>query len=124
MKKLVLLFAIAIFAVGASAQQRQKPTAESKAMKQTEAMVEKLGLSEAQKQKIYEINLQYIQPIKVERSQNIDREKLKAEFEAQQKEKDAAIKLVLNEEQQAKYDAWHKEKPKMTKGGARKDARK
>lgn len=106
MKKLILFFTIALFATsGLMAQQRQRATPEERAKRQTETLVKELGLSDDQQAKVYEINLKYAQP-KGERGKNVDREALRAEFKKNQEERTAALKGVLNQDQQKKLDEY------------------
>lgn len=124
MKKLVLLLTVALFTISMSAQQRQRSTPEERAKRQTQEMVEKLGLSDSQKEKIHEINLKYAQPMQQgERPQNMDRDKMRAEFEKRQKEKDTEIKAQLTEDQQKKYEKYQKENQNRMRQGGREGAR-
>ncbi|MDR1881355.1 MAG: DUF4890 domain-containing protein [Prevotella sp.] len=108
MKKAVLFFAIVLFATsGLFAQQRQRATPEERAKRQTETLVKELGLTDDQKTKVHEINLKFVQPNAVQ-SKETDREKLRAEFRKIQEERIAAIKAVLTEDQQKKFDEYQK----------------
>lgn len=107
MKKLVLLLVVMmITTTGLLAQQRQRATPEERAKKQTEALVKELGLTDEQKEKVYDINLKYAQPN--EELAKMDREKRREAFQKIQKEKDDAIKAVLTDEQKKKYDEYQK----------------
>lgn len=123
MKKIVLLLTIALFAISGFAQQRQRATPEDRAKKQTEAITKELNLSDSQKEKVYEINLKYINSTQNRLSKDSDRQKMREEFEKQQKSKDAEIKALLNEDQQKKYDKWQKEDKGKTREGGRRGAR-
>lgn len=108
MKKLVLFLTIALFATsGLFAQQRQRATPEERAKRQTETLVKELGLTEDQQKKVYEINLKFAQP-QGDQSKETDREKLRAQFQKNQEERTAAIKAVLTEDQQKKFDEHQK----------------
>ncbi|MDR1714812.1 MAG: DUF4890 domain-containing protein [Dysgonomonas sp.] len=108
MKKLVLFLTIVLFATsGVFAQQRQRATPEERAKRQTETLVKELSLTEDQQKKVYEINLKFAQPL-ADQGKETDREKLRAQFQKNQEERTAAIKAVLTEDQQKKFDEHQK----------------
>ena len=108
MKKLVLFLTIALFATsGVFAQQRQRSTPEERAKRQTETLVKELSLTEDQQKKVYEINMKFAQPL-ADDSKETDREKLRAQFQKNLEERTAAIKAVLTEDQQKKFDEHQK----------------
>ena len=108
MKKLVLFLTIALFATsGVFAQQGQRSTPEERAKRQTETLVKELSLTEDQQKKVYEINLKFAQPL-ADDSKETDREKLRAQFQKNLEERTAAIKAVLTEDQQKKFDEHQK----------------
>ncbi len=102
MKKTVLFLFVTMFAVSSLfAQQRQRATPEQRAERQTETLVKELGLDDKQKEKVYEISLKFAQPSK---SESTDREKRREEFRKKMEERNAAIKALLTEEQQKKFE--------------------
>ncbi|MFC4672230.1 DUF4890 domain-containing protein [Dysgonomonas termitidis] len=108
MKKLVLFLTIVLFTTsGVFAQQRQRATPEERAKRQTETLVKELGLNDDQQKKVYEINLKFAQPL-ADQSKETDREKIRAQFQKIQEERTAAIKAVLTEDQQKKFDEHQK----------------
>lgn len=119
MKKLVLFLMISLFAVsGISAQQRQqrqRPTAEDMAKRQTETLTKELSLTDAQKEKVYKINLKYAQP-REQQNTNVDREKRREEFQKLFKERTDSIKTVLTDEQKVKFDKHLKDMQNRPRG--------
>ncbi|WP_029902135.1 DUF4890 domain-containing protein [Prevotella sp. 10(H)] len=108
MKKLILFLTIALFTTGGVfAQQRQRATPEERAKRQTETLVKELGLNDDQKTKVYDINLKYAKAFG-ERNGQVDREKMRAEFQKNQEARTAAIKEVLTKDQQKKFDEHQK----------------
>lgn len=118
MKKVVLLFMVMFAVVTLSAQQGQRATPEERAKRQTEALVEKLGLTKEQKEKVYDIYLKSAQSMP-QRGEGGDREKMREQFQKTQKERDEAIKALLTEEQQKKYDELQKEMQEQMKNRRR-----
>jgi biopolymer transport protein ExbD len=108
MKKVVLFLMVMFAVVTLSAQQGQRSTPEERAKRQTETLVEKLGLTKEQKEKVYNIYLKSAQSMP-QRGESVDREKMREQFQKNQKERDEAIKALLTEEQQKKYDEIQKE---------------
>lgn len=109
MKKVVLLLMVMFAAVTISAQQGQRSTPEERAKRQTENLAEKLELTKEQKEKVYDIYLKSAQSMSAQRGENTDREKMREQFQKSQKERDEAIKAILTEDQQKKYDELQKE---------------
>ena len=118
MKKVVLLLTVMFAVVTLSAQQGQRATPEERAKRQTEALVEKLGLTKEQKEKVYDIYLKSVQSMP-QRGEGVDREKMREQFQKTQKERDEAIKALLTEEQQKKYDDLQKEMQEQMKNRRR-----
>lgn len=118
MKKVVLLLTVMFAVVTLSAQQGQWATPEERAKRQTEALVEKLGLTKEQKEKVYDIYLKSVQSMP-QRGEGVDREKMREQFQKTQKERDEAIKALLTEEQQKKYDDFQKEMQEQMKNRRR-----
>lgn len=114
MKKVVLLLTVMFAVVTLSAQQGQRATPEERAKRQTEALVEKLGLTKEQKEKVYDIYLKSAQSMP-QRGEGVDREKMREQFQKTQKERDEAIKALLTDEQQKKYDELQKEMQEQMK---------
>ncbi|MFV0467490.1 MAG: hypothetical protein ACK5MK_01040 [Dysgonomonas sp.] len=118
MKKVVLLLTVMFAVVTLSAQQGQRATPEERAKRQTEALVEKLGLTKEQKEKVYDIYLKSAQSMP-QRGEGVDREKMREQFQKTQKERDEAIKALLTDEQQKKYDELQKEMQEQMKNRRR-----
>lgn len=110
MKKLVVLLMVTLF-VGNSvfAQQRQRATPEERAKKQTETLVKELKLTKEQETKVYEINLKYAQPR--EDNSSATREQRREAMRKSTDERNKAIKEILTEEQQKKFDEHIKKAP-------------
>lgn len=118
MKKVALLLMVMFAVVTLSAQKGQKGTPEERAKWQTEALTEKLELTKEQQEKVYDICLKSAQSMP-QRGENVDREKMREQFQKTQKEKDEAIKALLTEEQQKKYDELQAEMQKRMKNRRR-----
>ncbi|MNJ85426.1 hypothetical protein D3C87_29000 [compost metagenome] len=109
------ILAIAVLAGGtAMAQQQEKKepkTTEQRATSITEKMTAKLSLDDAQKAKIYEINLGTAQKNDALRQNpSLTQEQKIAQLKENQDARKAQYKEVLNADQYAKYEAWEKEK--------------
>ena len=119
MKKLMMIF-VSIFMVSSVllAQERQHPSAESVAKKQTERMAEKLSLTNEQKAQIETINLKYAQ--KSQEARQAEKEAQKAGFQQFKEEKNAELKAVLTDEQYTKYQQENPRKDKMRKSKGKK----
>ena len=78
----------------------ERPSAEERAIRNTERMAEELTLTDAQKKQILDINLEYAKKNEAEMAER------KAEMDAKRaelKEQDAKIQAVLTEEQRSKW---------------------
>lgn len=119
MKKIVILLFVSLFAVsGVFAQQRPKRERfkpEELAKRQTELLVKELGLSDEQKEKIYEINLKFAQPSE-QKAEKIDREKRREEFQKRHQEKTDSIKALLTDDQKVKFDKHQKDRQNRPRG--------
>jgi protein CpxP len=107
MKKVLVIFALSLgFVVTATAQQEERPerTPEKMAARSAAHLAEKLELDDAQKQKIYEIQLQH----SAERKSEMEalRKQMQARREAQQ----AEISAVLTPEQKEKWEEMHQQR--------------
>lgn len=108
MKKLVLLFAVVLLSsVGVIAQERQRATPEERAKRQTETLVKELGLTDDQKEKVYEINLKYAQP--VDKTARANRDTRREDLRKVSEERTVALKKVLDKDQQKKLDDLQKQ---------------
>lgn len=124
MKKLLMIAAIftmtfagayAQRSQGASkgGQDKESMTPEQRAEKMTARMTEELGLSEDQKQKIYQINLENAQKRQVQREEMQEDQKAKrAEMQAQNQVQNAQIEAVLTPDQKTKWEEVKKENRK------------
>jgi len=100
MKKAILASALALMTVMTFAQEKKQRTPEERAQKATEKMAKELNLSEEQKEKVLEINLQ-----KAKEMQQL-KEEMKVLKEKRKKLRDEhaeQMKSVLSEEQYQKY---------------------
>jgi protein CpxP len=124
MKKLIMIAAIFTMTyVGAFAQrgqdsrkggqQKEMQTPEQRAEKMTTKMTEELGLSEDQKQKIYQINLENAQKRQAQREVMQEEQKAKrAAMQAQNKVQNEQIEAVLTPDQKTKWEEVKKENRK------------
>ena len=105
MKKLVIaMMSILLVSTSVFAQQRQRPSAEDMAKRQTEHMAKNLSLTDEQKAKIEAINLKYGQ--KMEEMIQAGKEEREAKMELLKKNRDAKdteFKEVLTPEQYTQY---------------------
>ena len=85
----------------------ERPSAEDRAKRVTERMADELTLSDAQKNQILEINLEYAKKNEAEMAERrAEMEARRAEMDAKRaelKEQDSKIQAVLTEEQRAKW---------------------
>ncbi|MDF2456383.1 MAG: hypothetical protein K0R51_2376 [Cytophagaceae bacterium] len=91
---------------GSQSQEKKEPlTPEQKAQKQTDHLQKKLGLTEEQKLKVYDLNLARINQTQAAREKNKtatdkDRQAKKAEFQKIRTDYDAGLNGILNVDQQ------------------------
>lgn len=127
MKKLLMIaalftmtFAGAFAQRGQGSQQKEPMTPEQRAEKMTMKMTEELGLSEDQKQKIYQINLENAEKRQVQREAMEEERKAKREeMQAQTKAQNEQIVAILTPEQKTKWEEVKKENRKEIRGGTR-----
>ncbi|SMD42596.1 protein of unknown function [Aquiflexum balticum DSM 16537] len=124
MKKLIMIAAIFMMTyAGAFAQrgqQKEMQSPEQRAEKMTAKMTEELGLSEDQKQKIYQINLENAKKRQEQReSMQAEREAKRAEMQAQAKAQNDQIEAILTPEQKTKWEEVKKENRKEIREGSR-----
>ena len=124
MKKLLMIAAIfTLTFAGAFAQrgqggprggqQKESLTPEQRAEKITTKMTEELGLSEDQKQKIYQINLENAQKREAQRAAMEEERKAKrTEMQAQNQVQNEQIEAILTPEQKTKWEEVKKENRK------------
>jgi periplasmic protein CpxP/Spy len=108
---------------------RQMRSSSERAKMETEQLTESLGLSTEQKVKVLEINMKYAAKDSVRfagmraQGQNIDRDVMMKEMQAQRAEQAKEVKALLTDDQKTKYDAYLKEKaergPRGGQGGQR-----
>jgi hypothetical protein len=110
-------FVSTAFAQETPKQERQRPSAEERAQKQTDRMKEKLNLSDEQSKSVYDINLKYAKSDEIEFKKDQEaREKRMEAMKASHEKKDADLKNVLSADQYDKYQQQKKEaKRKMDK---------
>lgn len=100
MKKLLLiamLFSIGFAAVAQKGGQRGSATPEERAERITNKMAEELSLSEDQKKRVYQINLDHA------KKRQAEMEARRAAMEADMKAQNQEIEALLSEEQKAKW---------------------
>lgn len=94
-------------------QQKEMQTSEQRAEKITAKMTEELGLSEDQKQKIHQINLENAQKRQVQREAMQEEQKAKrTAMQAQNKVQNEQIEAILTPEQKIKWEEVKKENRK------------
>lgn len=123
MKKLFVMTVlfVATFAI-ATAQQRQRPSAEERAKSQTERLEKLVTLTADQKTKIQAINLDLAKKMDDEMKNNQgNREAMRTKMQEIDKTRDAKYKEVLTEEQYKKYteDKAKREKEMQERRGQR-----
>jgi Spy/CpxP family protein refolding chaperone len=127
MKKLIMIAAIftmtfagAFAQRGQGSQQKEPMTPEQRAEKMTMKMTEELGLSEDQKQKIYQINLENAQKREAQRAaMEEERKANRSEMQAQAKAQNEQIEAILTPEQKTKWEEVKKENRKEIREGSR-----
>lgn len=112
---------ISFFTVGSVFAQQREPrkraTTEEIAKRQTEVLAKELKLTDAQKKKVYEINLKYVQPRKQQNEKdNISIEKRREELRKVHQEKTDSINSVLTEEQKVKFEEHQKKMQDRPRG--------
>lgn len=111
MKKIMMTLGLTMMmALSVFAQQRgggERPSAEDRAKRSTERMAEHLGLSDAQKEQILNLNLEFAKQQEAQRAEQ--REQGEARKEAMQAQEEK-IKAVLTPEQAEKWEAAKKER--------------
>jgi Spy/CpxP family protein refolding chaperone len=101
-------------------QQKESMTPEQRAERMTNKMTEELGLSEDQKQKIYQINLENAEKRQVQREAMVEERKAKREeMQAQTKAQNEQIEAILTPEQKTKWEEVKKENRKEIREGSR-----
>ncbi len=98
----VLLFAISfsLHAMTDHKPKRDKPTPAERAKKQTNRMIEEIGLNEQQAAQVEQINLTFAEKMKsLHNGEKTDKEAMKASREELKGERSAAMKQILTEEQ-------------------------
>ncbi len=105
MKRLAMLVLSALLVSSVMfAQQRQRPSADDMAKRQTEQMVSNLSLNDDQKSKVEAINLKYAQQQQAAfQSSNDDRQARMDEMKKMQEAKDTELKGILTSDQYTKY---------------------
>ncbi len=114
MKKLIMIATIfamtSAVAFAQRAQHKEMQSPEQRAERMTVKMTEELGLSEDQKQKIYQINLENAQKRQKQwEAMQVDREARKAEMQAQAKAQNDQIEALLTPEQKSRWEEVKKE---------------
>jgi len=131
MKKLLMVAAIfAMTFAGAFAQrgqggsrggqQKESMTPVQRAERMTIKLTEELGLSEDQKQKIYQINLENAEKRQAQRDAIQEEQKLKrTEMKAQNRVQNERIEAILTSEQKTRWDKVKKENRDKIREGSR-----
>jgi protein CpxP len=113
----------------AANNKQQNLTPEQKAQKQTDHLQKKLGLTEEQKTKVYDLNFSRITKMKAAREKNknsSDKQAAKMEYQKIKTDFDAGLKDILTDDQEktwaqlkadakTKRDAHHQQKGKQPK---------
>lgn len=123
MRKLMMAAVALMFVCSASfGQQRERPSSEDIAKRQTEQMTKSLSLTDDQKSKVEAINLKYAK--KQDNAFKSNKEEKQARREEMKKNheaKDAELKGVLSSEQYVKYQ--EKQQERKNKAGERGEKR-
>lgn len=120
MRKIGLYFLMMVFAAFvAEAQpggQGRQFSPEDMATRQTEQMEEYVKMAKDVKQKVYDLNLKYAKKSQELRSggnfmdmSDSQREKMRAQMNAQQQEKDTEMKKILSADQYKQYEKYREE---------------
>lgn len=108
--KIGILFVAICFSTVAFAQkpkERKEVSPEQMAQRQTEMLKTRLQLNEAQKQKVYELNLKYNKENKMLMEQM---QELKKKMLELNQNKESELKGMLTPEQNAAYDLWRQDR--------------
>ncbi|MDB5257309.1 MAG: hypothetical protein JWM14_2004 [Chitinophagaceae bacterium] len=119
-----------------AAADKQPLTPEQRAQKQTDHLQKKLGLTEEQKTKVYDLNLSRITKMKATRDKNknsTDKQAAKADYQKIKTDFDSGLKALLTDDQQkiwaqlkadakAKRDAHHQQKGNKPKQPVNEDS--
>ena len=108
--KIGILFVAICFSTVAFAQkpkERKEVSPEQMAQRQTEMLKTRLQLNEAQKQKVYELNLKYNNENKMLMEQM---QELKKKMLELNQNKESELKGMLTPEQNAAYDLWRQDR--------------
>ncbi len=117
MKKSIILFVLAIACISAFAQKKEKKTLEQRTTEFCAFMVEKAGISEEQKTKVYNLRLKQLQDQQATHQKYAkDKEKSKPEMKEISKTFHAELKKILTVEQYKKYTEARKAERKEPKG--------
>jgi periplasmic protein CpxP/Spy len=128
MKKLLMIAAIFTMTFAGAFGQRghggsksgQQMTPEQRAEKMTTKMTDELGLSEDQRRKIYDINLENAQKRKVQREAMREEHQAKrTEMQAQNQAQNEQIEALLTPDQKTKWEEVKKENRKAIREGSR-----
>jgi len=107
MKKLLIITLMFSLGFGAFAQrgaQREMPSPEQRAERMTNRMAEQLELSDEQKQKIYQLNLENAQKRQAEwEARKSEMESKREAMQQQRKQQTDEIEAILSPEQKAKW---------------------
>lgn len=113
MKTLILALVLMVGGTAMAQQpaKKERKPAEERATNSAQKMATKLGLDEAQKAKVHNINLGIAQKNDAIRDNTaLTREQKMAQLKAMQDSRNAQYKEVLTSDQYAKYEAWEKER--------------
>lgn len=101
------------------AQPGPRSTPEERAKQQTEQLVQRLKLTDKQKEEVQKIHLKYAKE-RPQMDQNMSREERREVFEKHQKKQDEELKPIFTQEQQKEYEKVQKERAeRMRQGGGR-----
>lgn len=118
-KLVTFLMAGCMSIVIALAQPGPRSTPEERAKMQTEQLVQRLKLTEKQKEDVYKIHLKYAKD-RPQMDQNMSREERREAFEKHQKKQDEELKPLFTPDQQKEYEKVQKERAeRMRQGGGR-----
>ena len=119
MRKIIVVIAGSLLLLSVSIMAQSKMSAEQKAKAYTERLAQKAGLDDAQKEKAYAINLEAAQQKESIRPEGGGKPEVKGAGAEIEKNRDAQLKTLFNDDQLAKYETWKAEmkaKAKEKKG--------
>ncbi len=112
-KAMVSVVALVLaFTLNASAQDRNVPNADNAAQKMADNMKAELSLTDAQYNKVLDLNKNFTAKAAEARKSSTDKKQTAQAVKALNEEREASLKTILNEDQYKKYVAKKEERKK------------